>query len=143
MKPDAQDILNKSADQLMGQLAPALNAQYSQGTAAIMALLMKFVGKEYERGADIRAAENSDIRALFGELAPRVADQTLRKQLEEAAATRDTSLAISALNATNHDLRRTLIALQIWIEDNGMREEQKRIWTVLKAMADRRLVSLF
>ncbi len=116
MKPDAQDILNKSADQLMGQLAPALNAQYSQGTAAIMALLMKFVGKEYERGADIRAAENNDIRALFGELAPRVADQTLRKQLEEAAATRDTSLAISALNATNHDLRRTLIALQIWIE---------------------------
>jgi hypothetical protein len=143
MKPDAQDILNKSADQLMGQLAPALNAQYSQGTAAIMALLMKFVGKEYERGADIRAAENADMRALFAELAPRVGNAVLRNKLEEAAATRDASLAISALNAANHDLRRTLIALQTWIEGDGTLIDQQRIWSVLKAMADRRVVSLF
>lgn len=143
MKPDAQDILNKSADQLMGQLAPALNAQYSQGAAAVMALLMKFAGKEYERGADIRAAENADLRALFAELAPHAGDATLRKQVESAAATRDTSLAISALNTANHDLRRTLIALQIWTEDNGTREDRQRIWSVLKTMADRRIVSLF
>jgi hypothetical protein len=143
MTPDAQDILNKSADQLMGQLAPALSATYSQGTAAIMALLMKFAGKEYECGADIRAAENNDIRALFGGLAPRVADQTLRKKLEEAASTRDASLTISALNTANHDLRRILIVLQIWVEDEGTREDQQRIWSVLKAMADRRVVSLF
>jgi hypothetical protein len=143
MKPDAQDILNKSADQLMGQLAPALNAQYSQGTAAIMSLLMKFAGREYERGADIRAAENNDMRALFAELAPRISDAALHKRLEDATATRDTSFAISALNASNHDLRRTLIALQIWIEDNGAHEDQRRVWSVLKASADRRAVSLF
>jgi hypothetical protein len=143
MKPDAQDILNKSADQLMGQLAPALNAQYSQGAAAVMALLMKFAGREYERGADIRAAENADLRALFAELAPRVGDAALRKRVEDAVATRDTSLTISALNTANHDLRRILIALQIWIEDNGTREDQQRIWAVLKASADRRIVSLF
>jgi hypothetical protein len=143
MKPDAQDILNKSADQLMGQLAPALNAQYSQGAAAVMALLMKFAGKEYERGADIRAVENADLRALFVELAPRVGDAALRKQAETAAATRDVSLTISALNAANHDLRRVLIALQIWTEENGTREDQQRIWSVLKASADRRIVSLF
>ncbi|HTT99259.1 MAG TPA: hypothetical protein VMF58_14515 [Rhizomicrobium sp.] len=143
MNPDAQDILNKSADQLMGQLAPALNAQYSQGTAAVMALLLKFAGKEYERGADIRAAENADLRALFAELTPRVGDAALRKRTEDAAATHDTSLAISALNAANHDLRRTLIALQIWIEENGSREDQQRIWSALRASADRRIVSLF
>lgn len=143
MKPDAEDILNKSADQLMGQLAPALNAQYSQGTAAVMAMLMKFAAKEYERGADIRAAENADMRALLVELAPLVGDAALRKCLEESAATRDTSLVISALNAANHDLRRVLIALQIWIEDNGAREDRQRIWSMLKASADRRIVSLF
>lgn len=143
MKPDAQDILNKSADQLMGQLAPALSATYSQGTAAIMALLMKFIAKEYERGADIRTADNNDMRALFTELAPHVGDAELRKRLEAAASTRATSLAISALNAANHDLRRILIALQIWIEDNGTREDRQRIWSVLNAMADRRAVSLF
>jgi hypothetical protein len=143
MKPDAQDILNKSADQLMGQLAPALSATYSQGTAAIMALLMKFAAKEYERGADIRAAENNDMRALFAVFAPRVDNAPLRKRLEEAAETRDISLAISALNAANDELRRTLIALQVWFEENGTREDRQRIWSVLKSMADRRVVSLF
>jgi hypothetical protein len=143
MNPDAQDILNKSADQLMAQLAPALNAQYSQGAAAVMAMLLKFAGKEYERGANIRTAENADLRALFAELGPRVGDTALRKRVEDAAATRDTSLTISALNAANHDLRRTLIALQAWAEENGTREDQQRIWSVLKASADRRLVSLF
>jgi len=108
-----------------------------------MALLMKFAGKEYERGADIRATENADMRVLFTELAPCVGEAVLRKQVENAAATRDTSLTISALNTANHDLRRVLIALQIWIEDNGTREDQQRIWSVLKASADRRLVSLF
>jgi hypothetical protein len=142
MKPDAQDILNESAAQLTNQLAPALSATYLQGTAGLLGLLMKFSAKEYERGADIRATENSDMRTLFSELAPRVSDAALRKQLDGAAATRDVSLAISALNAANHDLRRILIALQIWIEDNSTRENQRRIWTVLKAMADRRVMSL-
>jgi hypothetical protein len=143
MKPDAQDILNKSADQLMGQLAPALGAAYSQGTAAIMALLMKFAGKEYERGADVRAAENNDMRALFADIAPRVGDAPLRKRLENAAATRDSSLAISSLNTANDELRRTLIALQVRVEESGTHEDRQRIWTVLRAMADRRVVSLF
>jgi hypothetical protein len=143
LKPEAQDILNRSADQLMGQLAPALSATYSQGTAAIMALLMKFAAKEYERGADIRVAENKDMRALFAGLALHVGDMALRKRLEDAAATRDTSLAISALNTANDELRRTLIALQVWVEERGTREDQQRIWSVLKSMADRRVVSLF
>jgi hypothetical protein len=142
MKPEAGDILGKSADQVMG-LIPQLGANYAQGSAAILALLMKFSAKEYERGADIRVAENNDMRALFAALAPRVSDAALRKQLEDAAATRDTSLAISALNAANDELRRDLIALQVWVEDNGAREDQNRIWIVLKAMADRRVVSLF
>jgi hypothetical protein len=143
MKPEAGDILNRSADQLMGQLAPLLPAAYSQGSAAVLALLLKFAAREYERGADIRAAENGDLRALFTELAPRVSEAGLRRQLESAAATRDTSLSISALNASNRQLRHTLVALQSWTEEHGTREERQRIWTVLKAMADRRIVSLF
>jgi hypothetical protein len=142
VKPEAGDILGKSADQVMG-LIPQLGANYAQGSAAILALLMKFSAKEYERGADIRVAENNDMRALFAEFAPRVTDAALHMKLEQAAATRDISLAISALNAANDELRRALIALQIWIEDNGTRLDQQRIWAVLKAMADRRVMSLF
>ena len=143
MKPEAGDILATAADQLMGQIAPNLNAHYLQGSLAVQALLMKFAAREYERGADIRFAENADMRALFAELAPNIGDAGLRTQLMTAAETKDTSLAISALNATNAELRRLLIALQIHTEDTGDRAAQKRIWDALNTIASRRVVSLF
>lgn len=143
MKPEAGDILGTAADQLMGQIAPNLNANYLQGSLAVQALLLKFAAREYERGADIRFAENADMRALFAELAPTIGDAALRAQLMEAAATKDTSLAISVLNAANAELRRALIALQVHIEDLGDRAAQKRIWDALNVMAARRVVSLF
>jgi hypothetical protein len=143
MKPEAGDILATAADQLMGQIAPNLNAHYLQGSLAVQALLLKFAAREYERGADIRAAENSDTRTLFAELAPKVSDTALHAKLEAAAATKDTSLTISTLNAANAELRRVLIALQIHMEDIGDRTAQKRVWDALNAMAARRVVSLF
>lgn len=143
MKPEAGDILATAADQLMGQIAPNLNAHYLQGSLAVQALLMKFAAREYERGADIRFAENADMRALFAELAPDIDDAGLRAKLMAAAATQDRSLAISALNAANTELRRLLIALQIHTEDTGDRAAQKRIWDALNTMASRRVVSLF
>jgi hypothetical protein len=143
MKPEAGDILGTAADQLMGQIAPNLNAHYLQGSLAVQALLLKFAAREYERGADIRFAENADMRALFAELAPNIGDAALRAQLTGAAATRDKSLTISALNAANAELRRLLIALQVHLEDLGDRAAQKRIWDALNVMASRRVVSLF
>jgi hypothetical protein len=143
MKPEADDILGTAADQLMGQIAPNLGAAYLQGALAVQALLMKFAAREYERGADIRAAENADMRALFAELAPKAGDTDLRAQLEAAAATHDSSLTISALNTANADLRRLLIALQTHVENAGDRDAQHRVWDVLKAASARRVVSLF
>ncbi len=126
MKPEADDILNVSADQLMG-LIPSLPATYQQGATAVHALLIKFAAREYERGAAIRAAENADIRALLAELAP-------AKNLPK-----DDSLAISSLDAVNAELRRMLIA----VHANADARANKRIWSLLKAMAARRAVSLF
>jgi len=143
MKPEATDILGRSADQLMGQLAPLLGASYAQGSAAILALLMKFMAREYERGADIRVSENADIRALFAEVAPLVRDRALRMRIEAAATSKNESLAISALNTGNYALRRLLIELQTHFEETGAHDAQMRVWQVLKAMAGRRVVSLF
>ena len=126
MKPEANDILNVSADQLMG-LIPSLPQAYQQGATAVHALLIKFAAREYERGAEIRVAENADIRALLEEIAPGL-------KLPE-----DSSLAISALDAMNAELRRLLIAAH----DQADAAANKRIWGLLKAMAARRAVSLF
>ncbi len=143
MKPEASDILNISADQLMAGVVPNLAASYLQGATAIHALLMKFAAREYERGADIRAAENGDIRALFAELGGQVHDETLNLRLAEAAASCDASLTISALDAANVELRRLLIALHVQLEDTGAREGEKRVWGLLKTMAARREMPLF
>jgi hypothetical protein len=126
MKPEANDILNVSADQLMG-LIPSLPATYLQGATAVHAILMKLAAREYERAAQIRVAENADIRTLLKDIAP---DLTLPE---------DTSLAISALDAVNVELRRLLIAAHAKADASA----NKRIWGVLKAMAARRAVSLF
>lgn len=142
MKPEAGDILDISAEQLMA-LVPQLGDSYLQGSTAIHALLMRFAAREYERGADIRARENAEMRAVFAALAPIVCDAALKAQLEAAAATHDGSLAISALDAANAQLKGLLIALQIHLEDAGERESARRLWRLLREMAERRAVSLF
>jgi len=143
MKPEADQILNVSADQLMAAAMGGIDDAYGKGTAAIHALLMKFVAREYERGAEIRAAENRDMRAAFAELAPLVRDESLRTALEAAAARREDSLSISALNAANVEQRRLLISLHAHLEEVGAREGEQRIWKLLRTLAARRAVSLF
>jgi len=145
MKPEADQVLNTSAFQLLTGVAPLLPAGYPQGTASLIAMLSMMAAQEYERGADIRAAENDDMRRLFAALAPEVADDSLKSRLLAAAEAKDTSLTISALDAANYDLRRLLIELQAHVEQQPgaqAREAERRIWAVLKAAADRRLVRL-
>ena len=145
MKPEADQILYRSAEQLQLEIAPQLRTGYAQGTVSLVAVLNIMAAQEYERGAEIRKLENDDMRALFRQLAPFAADAELRTRLEAAAATRDASLAISALDAANADLRKLLIALQAHIEDlegDEARAAERRIWTVLRAAANRRLITL-
>jgi hypothetical protein len=142
MSPEVDQILMLSASQLMGTLAPSLPDGYAQGQAALLSFMMIMSAQEFERAADIRVNENADMRALFRELARGVADQGLRAKLEAAATTRDESLAISALNRNNAELRQMLIALQTYTEDKENRPAQARIWGVLRRSAASRLVKL-
>ena len=143
MKPEADQVLNTSAFQLLMNVAPLLPSGYPQGTASLIAMLSMMAAQEYERGADIRAAENNDMRRLFADVAAVTADESLEARLREAAETKDASLAISALDAANYELRRVLTELQTHVEQRpgeDARDAERRIWAVLKASADRRLV---
>jgi hypothetical protein len=143
MNPEVDQILGVSSAQLMSALAPMLPEGYPQGTAAVLSLMMALSAQEYDRAAEIRAAENADMRALFRELAPRVEDAVLRAQLESSAQMQDESIRISTLNKSNADLRRLLIALQTHIETQGTAHDaEARIWAVLKRMAAGRLLKL-
>jgi hypothetical protein len=142
MTPEADQILRVSAAQLMAHLAPLLPEGYAQGHAMVLSLMLNMSAQEYDRAAEIRARENDDMRALFGALAPQVDDTLLRAEIRAAAATRDESLAISALNKSNADLRRLLIRLQEHVESRGNKAAEAHIWEVLRRMAERRLVKL-
>jgi len=140
MKPEVDQILGISAGTLMGSLVPLLPNTFAIGGASLLGVMMTLAAQEYERGADIRAAENADMRALFRDA--KVADGKLQTELAKAAATEDRSFRISALNAENTELRRVLIRLQAYAEEHDDRALERRIWDVLKASADRRLLRL-
>ena len=143
MKPEVDQILGLSAQQLMGALAPLLPTSYAQGAAALTSFMLILSAEEYDRAADIRVADNSDMRALFKELAPCVADAGLKRKLNVAAASYEISLKISALDEVNYELRRLLIALHVHVEAlKDCRDLEKRIWAVLKASAERRLLKM-
>ncbi len=141
MKPEVGTILGLSVQKLALGIAQE-GAAFAQGTVGLLSMVLTLAAKEYERGADIRVTENREIRALFAELAPTVEDQTLRAALTDAAARRDPSLRISDLNSANYMLRRLVTRLLIDAEEHGALGAQKRIWAVLKALAERRLVQL-
>lgn len=141
MSPEIPTILQLSLQRLMGGITEH-GAAFAQGQMGLIGMMMTLSAKEYERGADIRHAENEDIRALFGAIAGGVGDAGLKAKLDAAAKGKDESLRISALNANNYALRRLLTEAQIYAEDHGAKDAQTRIWAVLKALAARRLVSL-
>jgi len=142
MKPEVDQILGLSAGQLTGTIAPLLPTVFAQGSASLLGFMMMFAAQEYDRAADIRVAENGDLRALFREAAPLVGDHDLKIALSRAAETRDDSLKVSMLDTANVELRRVLIRLQVHAEDNTMRALERRIWDVLRASAERRLLRL-
>jgi len=144
MRPEVDAILSSLAQRQLVELAPQLGGAYAQGTATLMALLMRLAAEEFENAAAIRAAENADFRALFLEIAPGVAGPRLRAKLKAAAGDKDTSLKISALNAANEHLRRLLIAAHAHVETRPgapAREAERAILAALKRSADRRFVA--
>ena len=141
MNPEVGTILSLST-QRIGQGIGNEGAAFAAGTVGLIGMMLNLSAKEYDRGADIRFTENNDIRALFTELAPSVTDAALKSELETMAAARDVSLRISSLNESNYALRRLLTRLQIFAEEHGARDAERRIWAVLKAMAARRIVQL-
>ena len=117
MSPEGDKILGLTAMRLATVVAPALTDSYAQSSVGLLNFMLTFVAKEYERGADIRATENTDIREAFAELTPLVSDNELKAQLATAARDKDTSLRISALNTANYALRRLLTQLQTHLEE--------------------------
>jgi hypothetical protein len=142
MKPEVDQILNTSAMQLIGAIAPQLSTSYAQSSASLLGFMMMLSAQEYDRAADVRAAENADIRALFAGIVSHMKDKALRTRLEAAANSEETSLKISALDAVNMELRKLLIEAHTHAETLGVGNIEKKIWDTLRIAAGRRVLKM-
>ena len=145
MKPDVGTVMHGFFGTLLGEIAPHLGAEYSMGNVGIMGMMMYMVAEEYDRAADIRATENREMRSLFSHAATLVTEPALKAKLSSAAAEKETSLRIQALNARSAALQSLLIELQAHAEasDAGWaRNLEARIWDYLVAAAERRKLPL-
>ena len=145
MNPEGDKILGLVSMHLMTSVAPRLGDNFAQSAIGLSNFMLTLVAKEYDRGADLRVNENAAIRAVFAALAPKVNDGALRAKLAAAATEKDASLRISALNAQNYQLRRLLDELLAHVEQQEgaeARAAEKQIWSLLKDIAAKRLVSL-
>src|SRR5258707_11833178 len=88
MNPEGNKILSLSMQRLAGEIAPILPTAFAQGQIGLIGMMLTLVANEYERGADLRANENKDIRKLFSELAHTVKDASLKARLETACGCR-------------------------------------------------------
>lgn len=141
MKPDVPVVMRGLFGTMLMEIAPNLTAEYSAGSIGIMSMMIFMTAEEYDRAAEIRAAENAEMRALFAGASGLVEDAALKAKLAEAAKGKDGSLRISALDAENAALATLLIEIQAHVEESmapwaaGL---EARIWDYLVTAADRR-----
>jgi hypothetical protein len=145
VKPDPQRVLEQTAQQLATEIVAAVQPRYRQAGVGMLAALLIAVREEFDRAAARRVEENAALRALFAQAAGVVADAALAARLRDAAASRDESLLVPALEASNQRLRALLIALHAQVETlttPDARALDAAIWRELAVSTERRKLSL-
>jgi hypothetical protein len=141
MKPDVPLVLQHSFGKLLLEVAPNLTAEYAVGNTSVIGLMMFMSAAEFERGAQLRAEENAEMRAIFEETGGLGLPGDLQKRLGAAAGGREASLLISDLDAENDRLKTLLIELQAALEELDSQPARKlgaRIWGFLRQAAEKR-----
>ena len=145
MKPDPQRVLETTAQQLGLRAGDPALPRYQAAGFGILGGVLGAVREEFDRAAARSVEENAALRALFARGAEVAADAALAAQLRAAAAARDDSLLVPALDAANRQLRALLIALHAHVETlatPAARELDAEIWRELAASTARRKLSL-
>jgi hypothetical protein len=144
VKPDPQRVLEQLAQRLLTDVLPNVQPRYRQTSVAILAGLALAAREELDRAAARRVEENTALRALFTRAATVVTDAALAARLAEAAAGRDESLLVPALEASNCALRGLAIALHAHVESlatPAARALDEALWAELEAGVERRRLS--
>lgn len=123
------------AEVLRDRVAPTLDDSYAIEAVRLSGIMLTIMANAADDAVALRAAENRQLRTLFGEATAVVEDAALRARLAQVAASVDPGLRISELDRETDRLRRLLVALQVQLEaqaDAAARAMNQRIWRMLR-----------
>jgi hypothetical protein len=135
--PGGSAAVDSLAARILLDLIPKATDAYTMADLGMLAGLMRMVGQDFDRAADVLVSDLEGARAIFREAATCVADADLKRRMAEAVAARPESLAIPVLNAHADTAMRVLIDLHASVEDaleagaEWAPALDRRIWTFL------------
>ncbi len=141
MSPDLREVISGCVVALNSPQPSEAGPEYAAARSGMVMMLLALAGQEAERAAAASAWENAAMRDLFGD-ASGAYDAALSGRLAAAAGQADGDFTLTALDAANADLRRTLIALHEAIEARGDTAWDRRILDLYRRMAQARRLDL-
>jgi hypothetical protein len=117
MIPNGAAGVDSLAARILFDLIPKATDAYTMADLGMLAGLVRMVGQDFDRAAQVLASDLEAARAIFQEAAPHIRNEDLKRRLAEAAASRPESLAIPVLNTHADIAMRVLIDLHATVED--------------------------
>jgi len=144
MNPKVNEVLGALAGHLFTDVLPHLSASYVQADTMMIALLLTGAAEEFDRAAEVRSADISEMRALFREALRCLPAGRLRDRVAAASGREPRNLLVAELETCCTELAGTLIALHEVVETSGeawARELDAKIWQHLRASTQRRAMA--
>ena len=125
------------AARILLDLIPKATDAYTMADLGMLAGLVRMVGQDFDRAAEVLTSDLEGTRAIFREAEPHIVDDNLKRRMAEVVASRPESLAIPVLNAHADIAMRVLIDLQATVENaadagaDWAAALDRRIWAFL------------
>ena len=117
MIPAGSAAVDSLAMRILIDLIPKAADAYTMADLGMLAGLVRMVGQDFDRAADVLVSDLEAARAIFREAATNIEDEDLRRRMADAVAARPESLMIPVLNAHADTAMRVLIDLHAATED--------------------------
>jgi hypothetical protein len=138
MKPTVPIVAAELASRFRNDILPELTG-FRANIAGMAAAMLDMIGEEWDRAAARLVEENRAVQTLLRQGAEVLGEPAFAKAADGA----EEDLRISALEATNAQLRTALIDLQEKVElaaGDGARQLEKAIWKELRRSVERRRI---
>jgi hypothetical protein len=116
MIPGGSAGVDSLAARILIDLIPKAADAYTMADLGMLAGLVRMVGEDFDRAAEVLTSDLEATRAIFREAEPHVDDPNLKRRMADVADSRPASLAIPILNAHADVAMRVLIDLHAAVE---------------------------